>query len=188
MEHPHRHLPHYLPTGVPLFLTFRLAGSLPEGRSFPQQLTSGQQFLILDRMLDHARTGPFHLKDPNIAMLVEEDIQSLEKSGNALFHAWVIMPNHVHLLVTCSQPVSTLLHQLKGSSARYANLILGRTGEFWQQESYDWVVRDADEYRRILRYIENNPVKAGLAPDAGRYRWSSAFWQARAGERKLAAR
>jgi hypothetical protein len=67
------------------------------------------------------------------------------------------------------------LKSLKGVTAREANKILGRTGEpFWQHESYDHWVRNAEEFERIRLYIENNPVKAGLAAQPSAYRWSSA--------------
>jgi putative transposase len=84
------------------------------------------------------------------------------------------MPNHVHLLLTPQVAPSRLLQSLKGCTAREANRILGRTGEpFWQRESYDHWVRDAAEFERIRRYIENNPVKARLAVRESDYLWSS---------------
>ena len=77
------------------------------------------------------------------------------------------MPNHVHLLLTPQVAPSRLLQSLKGCTAREANRILGRTGEpFWQRESNGHWVRDAAEFARIKRSIENNPVKAGLAAQA----------------------
>jgi REP element-mobilizing transposase RayT len=64
---------------------------------------------------------------------------------------------------------------LKGATAREANRILGRTGEtFWQAESYDHWVRDNSESERIVTYIENNPIKAGLVERPEEYPWSSA--------------
>ncbi len=85
------------------------------------------------------------------------------------------MPNHVHVLLTPSVAASKLEQSLKGFTARQANQMLGRTGEpFWQRESYDHWARNEDECRRIARYIERNPVRAGLAERAEDYRWSSA--------------
>ena len=64
---------------------------------------------------------------------------------------------------------------MKGTSAKDANLLLNRSGPpFWQEESYDRLVRDAAEFRRIENYIVQNPVKAGLASSPEEYRWSSA--------------
>ena len=85
------------------------------------------------------------------------------------------MPNHVHLLITPRTDVSKLLQKLKGSTARQANQCLGRTGTaFWQDESYDHLVRNSQEFSRIESYIVQNPVQAGLVQSAEEYPWSSA--------------
>ena len=59
-------------------------------------------------------------------------------------------------------PLSDIMHSLKSYTAHEANKILKRHGAFWQSESYDHWVRDEDELERIVDYIANNPVKAGL--------------------------
>jgi len=84
------------------------------------------------------------------------------------------MSNHVHLLVTPLVDVSKAMHSLKRYTAHEANRTLGRTGQFWQRESYDRLVRDNSEFDRIKHYIENNPVKAGIASAPEDYVWSSA--------------
>ena len=87
------------------------------------------------------------------------------------------MPNHVHLLVLPEVSPRQFMQTLKGFTAREANKVLGRTGEpFWQREYYDHWVRDAKEHAKIISYIENNPVQAGLVQSPEDYRWSSA-WQ-----------
>jgi putative transposase len=92
------------------------------------------------------------------------------------------------VLLRPKEDVSRLLQWLKGSTAREANQLLGRTGQaFWQRESYDHVVRDARELERIAEYIEQNPVKAGLVAEASQYVWSSA-WSGRGGLKAAAAR
>ena len=84
------------------------------------------------------------------------------------------MPNHVHMLVTPSMPSPSWLGPLKGFTAREANRILGTAGSrFWQDESYDHLVRHG-EFERIRRYIEWNPVKAGLAANPEDFPWCSA--------------
>ena len=86
------------------------------------------------------------------------------------------MANHVHVLLTPLVAASKLQQSLKGFTARAANKILGRTGEpFGQRESYDHWVRNDSEFQRIVTYIENNPVTAGVAARADDYRWSSAY-------------
>jgi putative DNA methylase len=85
------------------------------------------------------------------------------------------MSNHVHLLITPHINVSKLLCSLKAATAKRANRLLARAGQpFWQDESYDRLVRDGEEFRRIRRYIEYNPVAAGLAIRPEEYSWSSA--------------
>jgi REP element-mobilizing transposase RayT len=127
----------------------------------------------MDRILDAARTGPPFLKQPEIAEIVHASLHHGAHISHYELHAWVIMPNHVHLLITPRVEVSRLLRSLK--RATRANELLRRTGEpFWQDESYDHLVRDADEFRRIQNYIENNPVKACLAPYPDEYVYSSA--------------
>jgi putative transposase len=85
------------------------------------------------------------------------------------------MPNHVHVLLCPKTSLAAITRWLKGSTARQANLILGRTGEaFWQDESFDHRVRDEVELERIVRYVEGNPVSAGLAANPRAWPWSSA--------------
>jgi len=119
------------------------------------------------------------LKDTRIAELVSRTILAgdYERRYYDLF-AWVVMPNHIHLLVLPRVPVSRFMKWLKGSTARSGNLILGRTGNrFWQDESYDHYLRDSRQLNRTVAYIEENPVAAGLVPDARCWPWSSAGWQ-----------
>jgi putative transposase len=116
------------------------------------------------------------LKDDRIAQIVLRSLFTGQNLRHYVLHAYVIMANHVHILVTPMVAPSRLLGSLKGVTAREANKILGRTGQsFWQHESYDHWVRDAEEFERIRRYIETNPVKAGMVTEPSAYRWSSAF-------------
>ncbi len=86
------------------------------------------------------------------------------------------MANHVHILIYPAAKLSRITKAVKNFSARQANAILGRTGQpFWQDESYDHWVRGPDELEKIVRYIEENPVAAGLAERAESWPWSSAF-------------
>jgi len=94
-------------------------------------------------------------------------------------HSRVIMPNHVHLLLTPQVSASKLLSSLKASTARRANLLQRSGRPFWQAESRDHLVRSGDEFRRIQWFIENNLVTAGLAARPEQYAWSSAGQRAR---------
>jgi putative DNA methylase len=173
IESLRRHLPHRYAVGKAIFLTWRLHGTLPQGRSFPEKLTSGQAFVAMDSLLDNAGTGPRFFCRPEIASIVVEAILRREQRHYEL-HAWVVMPNHVHLLITPLVEVSRVMQSLKRFTARECNKALGRTGQpLWQDESYDHLVRDAAEFGRIVRYVEMNPVRAGLVPTPEEFLWSS---------------
>ncbi len=129
----------------------------------------------MDRLLDTARTGPAYLRQSEIASRVSNQLREVADSGFCLLHAWVLMPNHVHVLCTPAVSLPALLREVKGPTARYANRLLGRTGEpFWQPEYFDRMVRDAGEFERVRRYIEWSPVRAGLVAEPGEFLWSSA--------------
>jgi REP element-mobilizing transposase RayT len=139
----------------------------------------------MDRLLDTARSGPFYLRQPGIAQIVEQALfDGQDKFQRYLLHAYAIMPNHVHMLVESSVPMARWLGSLKSYTANVANERLGLKGPFWQDESYDHLVRNDDEFDRIQRYIENNPVSAGLVHVPEEFSWSSAA--RRAGARRQA--
>jgi REP element-mobilizing transposase RayT len=108
-------------------------------------------------------------------MIVEAILCNADILAHYVWHAYVGMPNHVHLLITPAVSLPRITKSLKGITARRANSMLRLTGKpFWQQESYDHLVRNQQEFERIRNYIEANPVRAGLASCASEYRWSSA--------------
>lgn len=106
--------------------------------------------------------------------MVEEIL--LEADGTDYqMQAWVIMPNHVHLLLDVwNVPLVKLINGWKGKASRKANQQLGRRGAFWQEDYYDTLIRDAAHLKRAIRYTEQNPVKAFLAKTARAWPWSSA--------------
>jgi len=129
----------------------------------------------MDRLLAGKRFGPTFLRRNDIASLVVEAIRHGEVLRNYELHAFVVMPNHVHLLATALVPIPRLVRMLKNVTAIQANRILGNVGKrFWQEEYYDHWVRDGEEFERIKRYIEANPAKAGLCAEPENFRWSSA--------------
>lgn len=149
--------------------------ALAEARYHEQKRHFGR----MDELLDRALHGPRWLAEPECARIVMEYIRELEPAHYRL-HAFCLMSNHVHLLIDQQNipapaprrdekhytALSRALRLLKGKSAALCNRHLGRREKaFWQHESYDHVVRNAREYERILAYIVNNPVKAGLVTD-----------------------
>jgi putative transposase len=153
--------------------------SLPLHRPLPMDaLTSGQAFDAMDRLLDEARGGAMYLRQTAVADMVVEAIQyNASILGHYELHAFVVMANRVHLLVTPAAALPKLTKSLKSITAKRANEMLALTGSpFWQEESYDHQVRNAREFEKIRNYIEWNPVRAGLVREASEYRWSSAGW------------
>jgi len=172
-----RRLPHWDTQERPVFVTFRLEGSLPAKRVFPTKgLSAGRAFVAMDRLLDTAQSGPLMLAQPQIARVVTEAVLDGERRfGRYRLHAYVVMPNHVHMLITQQVAMVRWLGSLKGYTACEANRILGCPGRsFWQGESFDHMVRSEQEFERIRAYIEENPVRAGLVARAEEYEWSSA--------------
>ncbi len=161
-----RDLPHLLPNDEPYFITFRLAHTLPrkileERARKVQKGVVGMSFTQLDSYLDQGY-GSLWLKEPAIAEVVKEALHYRDGKEYEL-HAYTIMPNHVHMVITLGNQLNLfdVLQSLKRHTARQCNKILARSGAFWQHESYDHVIRDG-EFGRIIFYILRNPVKAGL--------------------------
>jgi putative transposase len=173
-----RNLPHWQPEHCSIFVTWRLHGSLPVG--FAQHLRKwnsepGKQFLNADRMLDAASNGPLWLNDPEIACHAQRAIERGAALGHYALRAYVIMPNHAHVLLDPLVPLAKLTLGIKRASAQGANARLGRTGQpFWQDESFDHWIRGPGEFAKIHAYIENNPVKAHLCRKPEDWPWSSA--------------
>jgi putative transposase len=85
------------------------------------------------------------------------------------------MPNHIHVVLLPKVALPAITRWLKGSTARRANQVLARIGQrFWQDESYDHWIRTQSELERIVRYVERNPVSAGLVSCEAEWPWSSA--------------
>lgn len=171
-----RNLPHWQPPGQDLFITWRLKGSLPASiRSQNLPSTSrppGEQF----RAFDRAQTDPLWLRDPRIAQCVIAALRrGQQQLGMFQLHAYVVMANHVHVLLEPRAPIAQITHMITGATAREANRTLGLTGKiFWQDESFDHWVRNPDEWNRIRAYIERTPVAAGLVEKPEDWPWSSA--------------
>lgn len=201
--HSRGYLPHVKRDGASYFVTFRLADSLPKEvllrferehaealRRLPANANPGQAGEIhlelrrkIERYLDKG-AGECHLRRPEIAGMIADALRHFQNQ-QYLLDDWVVMPNHVHLILwpMPNFTLSSILQCRKRHTARQANLILGTTGEtFWQRESYDHWIRNDDEKSRIRGYIRLNPVNAGLCKSPEDWKWSSAWpgWNAAA--------
>ena len=169
--HSRGYLPHFDGGPTPQSITFRLFDSLPvklldewseELDRMPPNQAKQRRYEWIEKYLDRGM-GSAWLKIAEVAKVVEDTILHFDADRYQL-HAWVIMPNHVHLLLTPTdgQPLSTILQVVKTFSARNANSILGRRGSFWRPDYFDRLIRDERHFYTAHDYIENNPVKAGL--------------------------
>jgi REP element-mobilizing transposase RayT len=186
MTKPHKewysrgYLPHFDHAGLVQTITFRLADSLPAHlidllrKEIPEddEITRSKR---IESYLD-AGFGSFSLADPRVGELMENAFLFFDGQRYRLV-AWVVMPNHVHVLVEifpdCCLP--DISHSWKSYTANEANRLLCKSGRFWEAEYFDRYIRDVQHYESAVRYIHENPVKARLAKSAGAYRSSSAW-------------
>jgi putative transposase len=169
-----RNLPHWHPPGAAIFVTWRLAGTFPR---LGNSSHDGATFLEQDRLLDRATDGPTWLRQPETAGCVMDCLRGNADGGHEL-HAFVVMPNHVHILITPRIDLAKITRAMKRKSARQANAILGRTGQpFWQDESFDHWIRHPQQFGKVKSYIERNPVRAGLVTTPEQWPYSSAALQ-----------
>ena|ERR1017187_914822 len=182
MPFTRRHLPHWIPEEAAVFVTWRLAGSLPPRAAETDDKNRSsvpRSFLQHDEQLDWMRSGPVWLQDPRVARVVVGALLYGETvRGFYQLHAWVVMPNHVHAIFQPHAAMPTVMRWLKGRTGRVGNQFVGRTGTpFWQDESFDHWIRSAEELSDLIEYVENNPVKADLVETKELWRWSSAGWE-----------
>lgn len=117
------------------------------------------------------------LRKTAIAALVQETLLKWDGERYRLI-AWVIMPNHVHILIQNLEghSISDIMHSIKSFTAHEANRILGRKGRFWSKEYFDRYIRNAKHFHATLRYIEQNPVKARLCRNPKDWEFGSAYY------------
>ena len=88
--------------------------------------------------------------------------------------SWVLMPNHVHVLLKPGDTLPREIAWIKGRTALEANRVMKRSGSFWAKDYFDRWIRNRNEWEKVIRYIEQNPVKAGLCKSPEDWQWSSA--------------
>ncbi len=176
------YLPHFEGGSIPQFVTFRLADSLPselleqwraELWSLPEESARVERRRRVEQWLDQG-AGQAWLADGRVASLVEQALLRFDDQRYQL-HAWVVMPNRVHVLFTPREgwSLSALIHSWKSFTSKQANGILRRRGQFWQEEYFDRYIRDQQHFQHAVQYIESNPVKAGLCEHKQQWRFSS---------------
>ena len=127
------------------------------------------------KMLDRG-IGECCLRDPRAASIVEGALLFFDTVRYNLL-CWSIMPNHVHSMIETfdGYELDVVLHSWKSYTSNEVNKALRRKGILWQQEYHDRFIRDDDHFANAFRYIEENPVKAGLVARAEDWRWGSAW-------------
>lgn len=198
----HQMLPHWRQLGATYFVTFRLHDSLPDARQRELDLLRqaweikhpeprGKQawdelardlMRRVDPWLDQG-TGSCHLKSPEISQLVVDALHRSDGSRCEL-GCYVIMPNHVHVVLRPLAPetdsLDMILKHWKGSSSRsiQEKLLANKqktSGMLWYRESFDHIVRDAEQLWRILQFVGSNPASAGLSAGSTQT-WISPAW------------
>jgi len=179
-------LPHWTtPNGI-YAVTFRLVDSVPadiadkmrqERESIvANAAAAGRDVSVVEQQrlqrlyseqleaLLHAGHGECWLARDDVASLAASSLNHFDGTRYRLY-AWVVMPNHVHVVVSPLQEhtLPSVLHSWKRHIALEANKRLGRSGTFWQAESYDHLIRDAADLSNQIEYVLQNPVQAGLA-------------------------
>ena len=196
-----RKLPHIQPKGGLFFVTYSSYGSIPssklaaikeeyemlktqkgkndEERKRMKIWARKTYIKNIDALLSGNSSGPHYMKKERIAKIVSDSLHFWDNNSIELY-CYCIMSNHVHVVFRLLDETETVhekqlnvvMHSIKRYSAREANKILGRQGEFWMSESYDYLIRHDDELGRIMEYVLDNPVKAGLCKERKDWKWS----------------
>lgn len=192
----YRHLPHWRQAGATYFVTFRLADSLPRAKlqelAFHREEWKGrvrrptaEQWDAYSReamqkvevWLDQG-AGSCLLRDPKVQEIVTE-VLCHDDGQRYELDAFVVMPNHIHLLIRPfnddQHALEKLLQNRKSRLAKEVNALLGKTKQLWQEESFDRIVRDEEHLYRCLQYIGDNPRRARLR--SGFLRWVRPEWE-----------
>ena len=188
-----RKLPHWQPPEETFFLTYRLAGSIPQAiieqlrhdylkaKLDPDNQTLDKReevrrnhFLAFENELDNNLNEPYWLKDDRIATITMESLFFNDSKLYTLL-ASCIMSNHVHIMIRllpAAPPLSVVMQNHKKFTAVQSNRVLQRSGPFWAEESFDTIIKDNSHFYNTVFYIIQNPVKAGLVTDWYNWKWT----------------
>jgi len=175
--------PHFDGETVPQFITIHLADSIPgkviirwkrELRSLEYELERVLLQGRIEKYLDQGY-GEALLKIMPVAKMAQDALLKFDGERYRLF-AWVVMPNHVHALMTrfSNYELGDILHSLKSYTAHEANKLLHRSGQFWMEDYFDRYMRNQEHLNKTVTYIENNPVTARLCKSPSDWPFSSA--------------
>ncbi len=185
--HSRGYLPHFDHPGLVQSITFRLYDSVPSsvlaGWQSELRLAGGEAANDprcaelrerTERYADQGH-GSCSLRDENIAVLVQDALLHFDGQRYRLL-SWCVMPNHVHVLIETRMGfrVSDVVHSWKSFTAKEANKVLSRQGDFWMPDYFDRFIRDERHLQTTIDYIEHNPVKAGLVREPKNWMFSSA--------------
>jgi putative transposase len=180
--HQRGYLPHCDYPDLIQLVTFRLVDSMPIARRGEwEHLLSiedeREKRTKLEEYLDRG-LGSCRLRDHRIARIMEGALLHFHGERYDLL-AWCVMPNHVHVLVQVMKtPLSKLMQSWKRYVATHCPERRSPTRRddagFWQREYWDTFMRNEDQIRRAIHYIENNPLKAGLCKRTDESQFSSA--------------
>ena len=183
--HKRDYLPHYFEPDLTQMLTIRIYDSLPKNVTLELQGNAKEndkvQIRKYEKLLDAGYGSCFFAKR-EIAQLIKESLYYYDKR-RYLLDAWVVMPNHLHVMLTPINGFSltVIMFGLKSYTAKAANKLMNREGAFWYPDYFDRYIRDQDHYLKAMNYIAMNPVKAGLCENPEDWEFSS-FYKHLAGE------
>jgi REP element-mobilizing transposase RayT len=188
--HSRGYLPHFESSEATQHVTFHLADSLPqtvllrleaEMKALPAEKRDVERRKRVDAWID-AGHGSCVLRKPGIADMVQGSLLAFDSERYRLL-AWVVMPNHVHVLFQAIDgwTVAKIVASWKKFTARKICDERGDSGEgagapVWHREYWDRFIRDRRHFEEVIEYIHLNPVKAGLVVTAGEWQWSSAYF------------
>ena len=176
-----RRLPHYDSSNTFQFITYRLNDSISKDKidsiklRYDPSLNPQEYRHEIDKVMDSGY-GSCLLNDKNCASIVLDSWKFFDGEKYDLI-AYVIMPNHVHLLIKTFEghQLSEIIHSWKSFTSSLINKKIGRKGKLWQREYWDRFIRNEKHFYKTIDYIHMNPVKAGLVESQYDWRFSSAL-------------